>query len=480
MPTTLFFLLLSHLTPARGASLRISARGGPHPPGATLAISVIELGGDPTGALDASPSFDAAIAAAAAVQNASADDWSLGSHRVLIDLGGGVYNLSRSITLFGRPSSAVTLAGGALVAGAAFPSGNFAVEVGGWAEGVHLEELTIDMRRRGGGVRVNGAEATVLRNLKVVHFSTWGLLGDDAAGKSNELFVSDSEFGEYMWGEPGFNVTAAQNGTGIEMRFYDSHFYNTIVRCTKTGIVDSAGSNLYHGMHVYATCNKDPAAVNVAVGFLLSGESTRISNCNWDDSPVVICGNGLVDLLLQGNIFYGLSNLTLLPEVASAPYARVAVTGNAFRGTSYAPSPAIHTHTNAPGARALSLNNLIVADNLFSNGSVARATRSTVALPVTLPAAPARPCPPATLLVDAAARLLFAPPPPLPPLTAFAGIAGSLVLTGAPPGEVGAWGVALEGGLVNATVWRMGGGGVCAEVTGVLTLTFDQQLAAPP
>jgi hypothetical protein len=451
----------------------------PHVPGPTLTISVIGLGGDPTGNLDASPAFDAALAAAAAVQNATADDWTLGSHRVLIDLGGGAFNISRSISFFGRPSSGVTLGGGALVAGAGFPSGSFAIEIGGWAEGVHLEELTIDMQRRGGGVRVNAAESTVVRGVKVVHYSTWGLLGDDAAGKSNELFVLDSEFAEYMWSEKGFNDTAAQTGTGVEMRFYDSHFYNTIIRCTRVGVVDSAGSNLYHGVHIYSTCNKDPGGANVAVGMLLSGEGTRVHACNFDDSPLVV--TALVDQLIQGNIFYGLANLTLAPDARSAPLSRAIVTGNAFRGTPYAPAPAAHFDARASGALPpAALRGLNVADNSFSNASVARATRVALALRVTLPAAPARPCPlAAPVLVDAAARLLFAPPPPAPPVTQWAAVAGSLALLGAPPGEAGAWAVVGEaGGVLSVSAWRMGGEGACEEVEGILSLTLDQQLAA--
>jgi hypothetical protein len=125
----------------------------------------------------------------------------------------------------------------------------------------------------------------------LLHYSSYGVWGDDAHGASHELLVSQCFFAEYMWGEPGFDNVARQNGTAIFLapQFYDSNFYGSIIRCTRVGVVNMAGANLWHGMHIYSTCNKDPSGGNVSVGMLSAAwGQTRISSCYFDDSPLVV------------------------------------------------------------------------------------------------------------------------------------------------------------------------------------------------
>lgn len=470
----------------------------------TVNIDVIALGGDPTGQLDSSDALDAAVAAAAAAQNASADDWSLGSHRVTIDLSGGVFALSRPVLLHGRGASAVTLAGGALVALPTFPHDGFLVDIGGWAEGVTLRDLTLDARHVCGGVRVNGAEQTNLARVFVVHYATVGIFGDDAAGQSNELLVVDSVVAEFQWGERGFNETALQSGTGIVIRFCDSHFINVIVRCTKVGVVDDGGGNLYLGAHIYATCNKDPSGANVAPAMVLSGEAYRVIGCNFDDSPVIL--RSVVDILMSDNVFYGLSGLTIAPQARAAiTYARgVLVTGNTFRGTAYAPSPTITYDTRNGTLDVSSLNSVHVADNSFSNASVSRSTRVAVTLAVSVPRAQQPPCTTFATIVDLTSSLLFVPDAGDCELSnngpgagghprsaaapsgnaAFLGltlVSSTFSLTAPAPGDFPVHNVAPTSRFgvlsVTAAAVYVGAAAECAAVEGVLTLVVDQRSA---
>lgn len=37
----------------------------------------------------------------------------------------------------------------------------------------------------------------------------------------------------------------------LQMAFPDSNFYNIIIRCTRVGVVERSGANLYNGLHIY-------------------------------------------------------------------------------------------------------------------------------------------------------------------------------------------------------------------------------------
>jgi hypothetical protein len=482
-------------------------------------VSLIGLGADPTGEADASDVFDAAIAAAAALQNRSAagsEFWVLGSHRVTIDLGGGLFSISRPLLLHGANASQTTLSGGALQATAGFPRNGFMVDVGGWALGVTLADLVLDAAGRCGGIRVNGAEQTTIDRVFVVHYATFGLLGDNAAGQSNELLVSTSYFAEKQWNEPGFNSTAAQNGTAIHMKFCDSHFTNVIVRCTLIGIYDEGGGNAYQNVHVYSTCNKG-SPENVATGVVLAAEGMRLSGCNFDDSPVLV--TSAVDVLISNSVFYGYSGLIFAPLQAAIPWARgVIVTGNLFQGTSYAPNPTILYDTSRGSIDASRLSGYVVSDNAFSLGAPVRATRGTAVIPVALPAGGAPPCAAFAAVIDVSETLIFHPPAPAPahlvhapavaaalarcaaaapPAAAaaaaavaaspllpspfspgLASITGTFTLTGAGAGEFGVFNAAPTPafGVVNVSAARVSLGGqpsACPALTGAITLSFD-------
>ena len=135
----------------------------------------------------------------------------------------------------------------------------------------------LDAAHVAGGIRVNGAEQTIVDRVFVAHYASGshGLLGDIEAGFSNELLVSESFFAEFDWGEPGFNDTSLQNGTGIEMRFYDSHFTNVIVRCTKVGIVEAGGGNVYQNVPAGSSRGRPASASACASG--VDTSATRIS-----------------------------------------------------------------------------------------------------------------------------------------------------------------------------------------------------------
>lgn len=336
-------------------------------------ISIIALGGDPTGRNVSDAAFAAAMSAASAVARGLGLG-AVGAGGLTIDLGGGTFLISMPIAVTGE---GFTISGGTLLADSAsngWPPGACLLDVVG-TQNIALASLTLDGAHVACGARFDNVVQVDVNTVFVLHYKDFGIHGDDARGASHELMVSDSFFAEYMWGEPGFDNIDVLQGTAIylESQFYDSNFYNSIVRCTRVGIVNLAGANLFHGMHVYATCNKNPDAYNVSVGLLQGAWSqTRVINCYWDDSPLVMTSPN--QITLKDNLFYGLSGLVFAPQHANFVASGVFASGNIFTSTSYSGrSPQLHYDVKNGTVNTSALVSFVVADNFVSSGG--RATR---------------------------------------------------------------------------------------------------------
>ena len=364
----------------RAAAAAIPVLPGPAPP--TLTISPITLGADATGVADSTAALAAALAAGKALAANNSLPAAAGSGGVLIDLAGGTYRVTAPLLL--RGANGVRLAGGTLVAGAGFPATGCLLDIEGGGNLV-LEDLTLDSNHTGCGLRVDSVVQVTLARTFFLHYSSFGVWGDDSHGASHELMVSECFFAEYMWGERGFDTLALQNGTAIYLapQFYDSNFYHSIIRCTRTGIVNLAGANLWHGMHIYSTCNKDPSGGNVSVGLLNAAwGQTRIASSYFDDSPLVVVSAS--DITVKDNLVYGLSALIFAPHAGSQAGGAF-VSGNVFTATPYSGAgPGLH-YDASQGAYPLPLQGVVVAENGGSASARAplRATRATASVLVT-------------------------------------------------------------------------------------------------
>ena len=255
MRLSLATLLLSY-TCAHGAPpqrpKRLSTASFPSAsPPSTETISITALGGDPTGHNDSAPAFALAFAQAAAAASRLGLG-AVGAGGLTIDLGGGTFLLSSPVQMYGQ---GWTLSGGTMLADArpgAWPAGGCLLNTSGFSQNVGLAGLTLDGAHVACGARVDGVVQFDVSGVFFLHYAVYGLHGADARGASHELMVGDCFFAEFMWGEPGFDDVAQQSGTAIwlEEQFYDSNFYDSIIRCTRVGIVNLAGANLFHGIHV--------------------------------------------------------------------------------------------------------------------------------------------------------------------------------------------------------------------------------------
>lgn len=343
-------------------------------------ISIIDLGGDPTGKNVSDAAFAAALVAASTMAR-ELNLGAVGSGSVTIDLGGGTYKISKTISVYGQ---GFTISGGTILADVTsngWPEGSCLMDIIG-TQNIALVTLTLDGAHVAGGIHFDNIVQVSLNSVFILHYNMFGIHGDDAHGASHELMVNDCFFAEFMWGEPGFDNIDVLNATAIylEKQFYDSNFYNSIIRCTRVGIVNLAGANLFHGMHVYATCNKNPDAYNVSVGLLQGAYSqTRIINCYWDDSPLVLVSPNQVTL--KDNLFYGLSGLIIAPLYSNFEASGVLASGNIFTSTPYSGnSPQLHYDVKNGTINTTALSTFVFADNFVSKqGRATRVSATTIA-----------------------------------------------------------------------------------------------------
>ena len=369
------------LTCRLGAALlaAVTAADGSPPAAPTTApsvdISVIALGGDPTGVADSTAALRAAIAAVAERGRSAGGVWPAadGAGGATLDLGGGVYRVSAPLVLQGAGLRDFTIAHGTLVAdAAAFPADGFLLDVTA-TTGLALVDLTLDAAHAGGGARLTDTFQTVVTRTSFYHYRSVGLWGVGG----HELLVDGGFFAEYEFGEPGYNVSALKSGIGVWLDMPDSSVYNSVVRCSRVGVVVRGGGNLLHGVHVYATCSKDggPGGADTAVALVADGFMARVHGCYWDNSPLVV--TAMYHATLIGNVFYGLAGLVYAPQLPGIPARSLVATGNVFTSTPDG-APGIHYDTTSGSVNGSALAGVVVADNAFDDEAGARTTRPAV------------------------------------------------------------------------------------------------------
>lgn len=359
-------------TPRNRDPFLSSSPPSPNPSGTTMNLNLIELGADPTGVNDSTTILQYAIDTAAEYHN-------LYNLFIEIELQGGNYLISAPLTLSGRTkdySSFIIRNGQITVNPLLFPNDGF-IFYCVYCNQITWMDLILDNNHVGGGIYTDTALQNVVDNVFFLHYKTMGIYGGSVYGMGHELLVSSSVFAEYMWGEPNFNITANQNGTAIFMTYPDNNFYNVIIRCTRVGIVNRAGANLYHGVHIYSTCNKDPDGSNVAIGYLSDASQNRITNCYFDDSPLVLAD--IWSGTITNNLFFGLSGLIFAPQLHSTWINSVLIKNNVFTSTSYSTpfGPRITYDTTNGTIDTYQLSDVVITDNMFSLPKLEQSTRVT-------------------------------------------------------------------------------------------------------
>ena len=302
---------------------------------------------DPTGRNDSTLALQGALDAAFAAHQGdhAGDTPGRGAGRprgvLRVDLGGGLYSVSRSLHLAGWAPGRIVFAGGTLVASPTFPQEEFLINLTD-ISGVSFEDLTFDSAHRGGGLRLDCTKQISVSSVYFLHFATVALLGDahplpgGAKGPwcmGHELIVDGCWFVEEDYPVPGQNGT----GTAIEMRFGDSHIRNSVIQHCKVGISDSSGGNIYEALHIWTGPNS-PAEQSLC--FVApsqyhssthgpSGSPMRLVGCYFDKCDVLL--EDPHALILTASSFYGNASVIIKPTTENATIEGLRIIDNTFR-----------------------------------------------------------------------------------------------------------------------------------------------------
>lgn len=246
--------------PGRGTELDVDAVE----PSFTLRLET--FGADPTGVLPADDAFSRAIEFA----------WSTGvraNHTFyahIPDLGGLQFDLAGGTFLLDAPVVFPSAIGGAnfgmkdgtLRASKKFPAGRYLVEVNVTAaqwpkqtfEGVSFRNVLFDGAGHASGLACAYCNHITVDGCWFYRFLVNGFLAYDG----HENYVSNSWFSQCDFDDNTTPLTA--NGTGVSLQSSDSSIVDSVIFCTKLGILVTAGNSVI----------QDVSLAHISVGTLLT------------------------------------------------------------------------------------------------------------------------------------------------------------------------------------------------------------------
>lgn len=361
-------------------------------------IYVTEFGADPTGVADSTAAIQAAVDAAA---NTTAPVPDVCGGKLTIHLEGGTYMISKPIQV--GDAHGVAISGGTLFAATTFPPDDYLIN-GESPSLLSFDTMTIDARHIAGCLRLDMGLQIIVSDVLFYGFRTHGVLADNAAGMGHELLLDSCFFAEYNWNEPGFNDKSQKFGTGVEMRYPDSHILNSIFRCSLYGVVNKAGSNQFSQLHIYTTCDHSATPANMTVGFLDLGFQSRFLDGYIDNCELVI-GHSDFASEVASTLFYGQAGIRVAPSALSQAVQGLRIVGNTFSCTQQACGYLYFDSSNGT-VNFDQISGLRVVDNYFAaaNQTKSSIVHATSVVNVSQAASPM------TASVSVGDRLLFMPP----------------------------------------------------------------------
>ena len=184
--------------------------------------------------------------------------------------------------------------------------------MGYWTTGgVTLSRLTLACNHSSGGLRVDSAGHVHLLDSKVLNFRTYGVLGSQyLSGSGHDLVIERCLLTECTLAMSECADIDAKRGTGLLLAFSDSHVRNSVFTCSRAGIINRGGSNTFTDLHIWTSCTGlADYSTNTTIGFAEEGGATRISNCQLDNSRLVI--SQFRGTAIAGSVFQGTGRLEL-------------------------------------------------------------------------------------------------------------------------------------------------------------------------
>ena len=270
-------------------------------------------GSDPTGRTDSSAALNAAVRAlceATAAAPAPRD--------AVLDLAGGVYLMDAPLAVNSslRCSGMLRIRSGTLLASEALgrlgANHSFLVTVLDYWEGlgVSLEQLVFASDSHGGGLRVDAAHHVHVADSNFLNFATVGIWGSKLLGMGHDLAVDRCRLTECTGDMHLCADIGVKKATAIHMEFPDSHFRNTVITCGRAGIVNRAGANTFHQLHIWTSCTGDaPCGANTTIGFSEEAGGSRITDSYFDNSVLRV--SGFRGTTIANNLFNGCARLEI-------------------------------------------------------------------------------------------------------------------------------------------------------------------------
>jgi hypothetical protein len=346
-------------------------------------------GADPTGASDSSDAFDKAIAAMLAIgkRETLEDQTDLGG--AVLDLSGGIYNLSRPI-VFPHGYANFRVQRGTLMAGPSFPAAKYILQIGddeackhttggkskkNCMSNVGVQQVSLaGMGRAFGGLMVqNTMDANVGPAVMVTGFSGVGInLAGTGAG-----FIHECWLGQFEPGDKTPRSDATATGILLAGAQHDAMVSDVIVFSGKVGVNTTNGANRIQGVHTW-----NLAGQSGGYGIVLWKGSGRVQQSYLDYAPLVIRGSNAQPCMVEGNLFLGSSTIVLTASEKSSTLRLLTVTGNVFHTWNSANTTLVLDETEGKFTSVIDtvIENNEVGVSVAKVGKVG--TRATVTAPV--------------------------------------------------------------------------------------------------
>ena len=285
------------------------------PSSSSFRVTPIDFGADPTGKTDSTKAFTAALHSllnhtSSLPQMAS----SIINHGgVILDLAGGVYTISQSVTIPVLVGNIQITGSGTLRASPTFPTDNYLIQIGSPScvptdgqkvcnEFITISDIFLDASHiAAGGIQVSKTMGTTITNSFMTAFNVAGVLID----QGHETMISKCWVAEYYWSDNHDQTKCVKGNTGLDGSGSTGIIINgednivsdiIIFDFTCTGVWVNGAANLLQGVHSW-----NGAGVAISVNGSYDVQD-RIVDCYLDYDVLEIVNPRFV--LVQGNFFY--------------------------------------------------------------------------------------------------------------------------------------------------------------------------------
>ena len=202
---------------------------------------------------------------------------------VNVDLEGKDYGVGDKLVI---DTDHVGVVNGKFTALTGFTSTDPLIEVTGTGvlQYIRLRDLVLECDNKSQGILMDNTSHCDVAGVYGIHFSTYGL---KAVTKGTELRITDCTFGQYEWGETGYDLASSRTAYAYEIETADFWMTNCVGRYSKQCFRKTlSGGGHIIGCHFY---NPTTAGTADSVYLLNPGQrGLEFIGCHFDNSSIRI------------------------------------------------------------------------------------------------------------------------------------------------------------------------------------------------